>query len=565
MIPAPWILVLLKNPQISAISDARRTRVLIASSTAERILLVREGLRAWPEAVLCRVATDFEDAVSQLESHAPHILCWDSGLGHDLPTRARGIRTVLLHEESCSLHHEQPWEMAISDEYVGGLMLSINREYELHLLQARARADEGPRRSSMPPSIPSGTNAARVSEDRLRAVGRLAAGLAHEVNNPLTFVLANLESLRESHQVIRRFIRTLRIELSTQEVITSQSFDRIAAETKLQEVLDDVADMLTDCHKGTHRIQDIARSLGTFSRADEERAEMVDITRLIDDACAMVFNQIRYRARLVKRSEPIPMIAAFPGRIVHALLNMLTNAAEAIDGGAYAQHRIVVSTRVEDDQIVVAVSDTGMGVPESHRERIFTTGFTTKAHEGGMGLGLSACRAVAAEHGGRLEVHALPDRGTRFELILPVHTGLPTAEQRRESHPVSETPTKRARLLIVDDDAMVLSALRRQLQRRYDAVTVLGGEEALARLAEDPGFDAILCDLVMPEVDGKSFYDAVQLDHPRLTDRIVFMSGGAFTSRIRKFASSISNPVLQKPLSREDVESVLSAQSDDEH
>jgi CheY-like chemotaxis protein len=176
-----------------------------------------------------------------------------------------------------------------------------------------------------------------------------------------------------------------------------------------------------------------------------------------------------------------------------------------------------------------------------------------------MGLGLGVCRRVGAEHGGKLEVHHLADRGTRFELILPIDTGLATVEQRRDSRPTSEVPSKRARLLIVDDDAMVLSALRRRLQRRYDTVTVLGGAEALARLAEDPGFDSILCDLIMPEVDGKSFYEAVEQDHPQLADRIVFMSGGAFTPRLRKFAASVSNPVLQKPVTREDIESILSA------
>jgi CheY-like chemotaxis protein len=403
----------------------------------------------------------------------------------------------------------------------------------------------------------------RVSEDRLRAVGRLAAGLAHEVNNPLTFVLANLESLRESHQAISRFIRDLRVDLATREAITPCSFEQLASDANLQEVLDDAADMLTDCYKGTHRIQDIARSLGTFSRADDNQAEMVDITRVVDDACAMVFNQIRYRARLVKRFEPIPNIAAFPGRIAQALVNMLTNAAEAIDGGAYEKHRIVVSTRAVGDHIVVGVRDTGAGIQDDDRKRIFTPGFTTKAHEGGMGLGLSACKRVAEEHGGRLEVHHLSDRGTRFELILPLDTGLQASEPRRESRPTSEAPLKRSRLLIVDDDAMVLSALSRRLRRRYDVVTVLGGVEALARLAEDPSFDSIVCDLMMPEVDGKSFYDAIVKDHPELAERIVFMSGGAFTPRLRKFASAVSNPVLQKPVSREELELMLSRHRDD--
>jgi len=649
--------VLLGKTQISTISGTRRIRVLIASGNPERIMLVRESLHAWPEAVVCRVAVTREDAVNQFESHAPHVVCWDTGLGAELPATARGISTLLLGEESCTLPEERPWEMALPDAYVAGLQRSINREYELRrvLVQLRdahgsethsrlllARATDGivvvdrahrvlfinpaacsllsvdsevvlgepfdreipeegkpasyevqladgllsrltataivsiwdgreatviqlqpTLRPSVPPSMPPSALGPRVSEDRLRTVGRLAAGLAHEVNNPLTFVLANLESLRESHQAIRRFIRTLRVDLATREAITPQSFEQITADANLQEVIDDAADMLTDCYKGMHRIQDIARSLGTFSRADDTQAEMIDITRIVDDACAMVFNQIRYRARLVKRFEPVPMIAAFPGRIVQALVNLLCNAAEAIDGGAYDKHRIVVSTRVEGDEVILAVSDTGEGIHGDDRDRIFTPGFTTKAHEGGMGLGLTACTRVAKEHGGRLEVHHLPDRGTRFELIFPVDTGLPTIERRRESRPVSEAPLQRARLLIVDDDAMVLSALRRRLRRRFDTVTVLGGVEALAHLSEDPDFDSIVCDLMMPEVDGKSFYDAIKKDHPHLSDRIVFMSGGAFTPRLRRFAAAVPNPVLQKPVSREDLESMLSRHTDD--
>jgi signal transduction histidine kinase/DNA-binding NarL/FixJ family response regulator len=659
MIPASWMTVLLGKTQISAISGARRIRVLIASGNPERIMLVRESLHAWPEAVVCRVAVNHEDAVNQFESHAPHVVCWDTSLGAEVPAIARGISTLLLGNESCMLPEERPWEMALPDAYVAGLQHSINREYELRrcLVQLRDahgsethsrvlwnRATDGivvldsatrvsfinpaacamlsvdgeellgerfshpipgegepesyqvqlpdglmsvliataiasiwdgrdstiiqlqpALRPSVPPNIPSsippGMHGARVSEDRLRTVGRLAAGLAHEVNNPLTFVLANLESLRESHQVVRRFIRTLRVDLSTQEVITPQSFEQIVADANLQEVIDDAADMLTDCHKGMHRIQDIARSLGTFSRADDTEAEMIDVTRIVDDACAMVFNQIRYRARLVKRFEPVPMIAAFPGRIAHALVNLLTNAAEAIDGGAYEKHRIVVATRVDGDHVVVSVTDTGAGVREDDRGRIFTPGFTTKAHEGGMGLGLTACKRVATEHGGTLEVHHLPDRGTRFELSIPVNTGLHAIVPRRESRPVSEAPLQRARILIVDDDAMVLSALRRRLRRRYDTVTVLGGVEALARISEDPDFDSIVCDLMMPEVDGKAFYDSIKNDHPQLSDRIVFMSGGAFTSRLRRFAAAVPNPVLQKPVSREDLELMLSAHS----
>lgn len=627
--------------------------MLIASGNPERIMLVRESLHAWPETVVCRVAVNREDAIQQLDSHAPHIVCWDTTLGTEPPEKGRGLFTLLLGDESCTVPPDAPWPLNVPDEYATGLQQSINREYELRRLLVQLRDAHGTEtqsrllmtratdgivvldatgvvmfanpaasgllglpsemmigepfphpvpeeghpgmvsvsypdgqtmqltatsiatiwdgqeativqfqpalRPSTPPSMsPSAPPAGgpRVSEDRLRAVGRLAAGLAHEVNNPLTFVLANLESLRESHQAIRRLVRRLQVELSTQEAITPQSFTRITEEANLQELLDDAADMLTDCYKGTHRIQDIARSLGTFSRADDDRAELVDITKVVDDACAMVFNQIRYRARLVKRFEPIPAVAVYPGRVAQALVNMLTNAAEAIEGGAYDKHRIVVSTRANDSHVIVSVRDSGAGVSEEHRERIFTSGFTTKAHRGGMGLGLASCARIAEEHGGRIEVHHLLE-GTRFDLMIPVETGLTVVEARRDSRPISEAPSQRARLLIIDDDAMVLSALRRRLCRRYEVMTVLGGVEALALLAADSDFDSIICDLMMPKVDGKSLYDSIKKEDPELADRIVFMSGGAFTPRLRRFAASVSNPVLQKPLGRDELEAIL--------
>lgn len=642
--------VLVGKAQKSVVSGTRRLRVLIASGNPERIMLVRESLHAWPETVVCRVAVNREDAIQQLDSHAPHIVCWDHALGGELPQQAQEVLTLFLGDESCTIPTEYGWPLSVSDEYAAGLQQAINREYELRRLLVQLRDAHGTEtqsrllmtratdgivivdadrtvmfcnpaacallrddceaivgepfphpvpeegkpgavsitnpdgevtqltatailtiwdgreatiiqlqpalRPSVPPSMSPSAPPMRVSEDRLRAVGRLAAGLAHEVNNPLTFVLANLESLRESHQAIRRFVRQLSVELSTKEAITPQSFARISEDANLQEILDDAADMLTDCYKGTHRIQDIARSLGTFSRADDDRAEKVDLTKVVDDACAMVFNQIRYRARLVKRFEPIPTVAVFPGRIAQALVNLLTNAAEAIEGGPYDQHRIVVSTHSNESHVIVSVRDSGSGVSEEHRERIFASGFTTKAHRGGMGLGLASCARIAEEHGGCVEVHHLLE-GTRFDLKIPIETGLTVVEQRRDSRSISEVPTTRSRLLIVDDDAMVLSALRRRLCRRYDVVTVLGGVEALALLAADPEFDSIICDLMMPKVDGKSLYDSIKKENAELAERIVFMSGGAFTPRLRRFAASVSNPVLQKPLGREELEAIL--------
>lgn len=622
---------------------AKSLRVLVASSDPDKIVMVRQSLDAWPTETICRVAASWEDAVLQVNSDAPDILCWDSALGQEPPMPARDLSILLLGHDGCELLRHGSEVPPVVTKALGA---AVSREYHLRRLELQLRAVQGTemrmrallvqasdgivvldtagvvvfanaaaarlcgheggewvgtrfehpipaageaaicsislgtvhRRLSITaaPTVwdaqeavvlllqQIGTSASvpamdhvRDQADRLRAIGRLAAGVAHEVNNPLTFVLANLESLRESCHTIHRFVRKLDVALDPETEGDIARVRELSQEYAIREVVEDAADMLTDCNKGMNRIQDIARSLGTFSRADEDEAELVDISRVVDDACAMVFNQIRYRARLVKRFESTPTVAAYPGRIAQALVNMLVNAAESIRGGKYNDHRIVVATYVREEEISISVTDTGEGVPAKDREHIFVPGYTTRADEGAMGLGLTLCSKVADEHGGRVEVHPLEGQGTRFELIIPCDTGLSVRVQRRDSRPPSEMPFQGQRLLIVDDDAMVLSALRRRLQRRYEVVTVLGGVEALALLSEDPDFDAIICDLMMPEVDGKSFYEAVSTDHPALLGKTVFMSGGAFTPRLRKFAASISNIVLQKPVSRDRLDEVL--------
>ncbi len=447
-----------------------------------------------------------------------------------------------------------PTENSLATPYYSDIVLCARQQLRSRDIKVPKQISSIPVRASQPPET---GQVRRVEEDRLRSIGRLTSGVAHEINNPLTFILANLDSLRTSLRSVSSFHRALQEQLQNEGTLSAEAYAALVAERGLQEYFDETAETLIDCSKGARRIQDIARSLATFAAADDDEREWVDLTRIVDDACAMVFNQIRYRARLVKRFDPVPLVAGYPGRIAQVLVNLLLNATEAIETGSYEEHAVVVSTEHRGQSVVISVTDTGSGVLERHRGQIFEPGFTTKADDGGMGLGLCSCRSVAEQHGGSLDYHPCPGRGSRFELRLPINSGLSAAAPRRESVPVSEAPVERRRLLIVDDDAMVLSALRRHLRRHFDTVTVLGGAEALSRLEEDRNFDAILCDLMMPQVDGKLLYESVSADHPELAERIIFMSGGAFTPRLRKFAALVSNPVLQKPISREQLLSMV--------
>ena len=135
--------MLVGKAQKSLVSGTRRIRVLIASGNPERIMMVRESLHAWPETVVCRVAVHREDAIQHFENHAPHILCWDTALGAELPATARGLCTLLLGDDACTLPPEKPWAMTLSDDYVAGLQQSINREYELRRLLVQLRDAHG--------------------------------------------------------------------------------------------------------------------------------------------------------------------------------------------------------------------------------------------------------------------------------------------------------------------------------------------------------------------------------------------------------------------------------------
>jgi CheY-like chemotaxis protein/two-component sensor histidine kinase len=313
--------------------------------------------------------------------------------------------------------------------------------------------------------------------------------------------------------------------------------------------------MLDDNLTGIKRIASIARDLQMFSRADRDDLQPVDVNEIVDVACNLAYNDIRHRARLVKELGRIPSTLAEPGKLAQALTNLLANAAQAIDVGAADEHEVRVSTRLVDGEVRIVVSDTGRGIPGELHGQIFEPFFTTKPSEGGTGLGLSLCAEIVRKHGGDIQVRSVPDHGTRFEIKLPFRPAeqipvVPTLYPQADALP-------RARILIVDDDVAVLRAQRRLLSGDHDVSTAGSGAEALARMAEEGPFDVILCDVMMPTMDGPMFYEAVRLQDPVVADTILFCSGGVFTERAKAFIAAVPNSFLAKPISREALQRAL--------
>ena len=236
--------------------------------------------------------------------------------------------------------------------------------------------------------------------DRLAAIGQMAAGVAHEINNPATFVLANLELACEDLQQL------------------AQRSKQAGRHDEACSVLG-VEEMLSQCGQGMHRIRSITRDLNTFSRIERDEQELVDINSLLRLASRMVANQLRSRGTLELELGTVPAILADKGKLAQVMINLLINAVQALEEGREKANRITLRTNHCDGVITIQVSDTGPGIPEHILPRIFEPFFTTKTRDAGTGLGLSLSSEIIRAHGGTIEVSSCVARGTTFTITLP--------------------------------------------------------------------------------------------------------------------------------------------------
>jgi two-component system, cell cycle sensor histidine kinase and response regulator CckA len=397
--------------------------------------------------------------------------------------------------------------------------------------------------------------------DRLAAIGMLAAGVAHEVNNPAAFVMANLSVMREHLTKLLRFDRALRDQAEMERsTVGASALGHLLDRHDVEALLSDSQDIIAESLEGMRRIASTVRDLRTFSKIEREEVEHLSINEVVNAACNIAYNQLRHRAQLVKDLGDVPPIAADRGKLTQVVVNLLMNAAQAITEGSAESHQIRIHTSSDRDRVMLAVTDTGVGIPDDIQDRIFEPFFTTKPRDQGTGLGLSLCAEIVRQHSGWIQVTSTVGKGSRFEIILPPDTGLVPNRPRGQTHeelPVSSV--KSWRILIVDDEMFVLRAFRRTLSPPHEVVLAEGGAQAIDILKSDVEFDAIVCDLMMPQVDGVMLHEHIGQHVPRLLDRMIFCSGGAFTERAKDFASSLSNIILDKPVSSEDLRDAIAA------
>jgi PAS domain S-box-containing protein len=392
--------------------------------------------------------------------------------------------------------------------------------------------------------------------DRLASVGLLAAGVAHEINNPLAYLLFNLQSLRTDLPLLAEALTRLQLEVGPQRIKAVLGDAAALVEAGR---LADLRQQADDALNGAERVRKIVRDLKTFSRADEERLVPVSLNEVLESAVSMAFNEIKYRARLVREYGQLPTLLANDSKLAQVFLNLLINAAQAIDEGDTEGNEIRLRTSCTDGEVRVEVRDTGCGIEADLLPRLFDPFVTTKDVGVGSGLGLSICRNIVSEHGGVIEVQSSPGQGSSFAVRLPL---APTDHNGRVRPMSVETQASvgpvAGRILVVDDEPRVCAILKRLLtDSGHEVQTAASGSEALELLDRDSGFDAILCDLMMPEVTGMDLYARLEERDPALAGRMVFVTGGGFTPRARAFLDGSHNAVLDKPFDRAKVALVL--------
>jgi CheY-like chemotaxis protein/anti-sigma regulatory factor (Ser/Thr protein kinase) len=229
-------------------------------------------------------------------------------------------------------------------------------------------------------------------------------------------------------------------------------------------------------------------------------------------------------------------------RLTQILVNLLVNAAQSFEASDLARNRVTVRTRsLADGRVAVDVADNGPGIPPSLRKRIFDPFFTTKPVGQGTGLGLSVSRNLAAALGAELLVDSEEGRGTTFTVVLP-----PCAPAAEPLSPPAVTGP-RGRILVVDDDVVVLSSIRRLLAREHEVVTFADPREAAAALARGDDFDLVVCDMMMPHITGQQLYEQAVARDNRLAERFVFVTGGATDPFVASFLAEVPNERLEKP------------------
>jgi PAS domain S-box-containing protein len=525
-----------------------------ASEPLPRALLLVQlfiGINAVTGLLLAAVSAGRREAVRQLELLATAVRGLSEGVVIS-EVRPEGPRVVFANEAFCTLvgrplaelvgrsPHEQAGELdpetrqrleaalRTSGPFRGQVMMTHPDGTRVHSeLQISPVRDAGGAVTHLV-SIHRDVTATQelrarlVAAERVAAMGTLAAGVGHEINNPLAY-----------------------LELGLDQAARSLGQGAAGVPAALAGI--------EEAREGAERIRLIVQDLRMFSREGGEGHMPVDLREVVALALRMTRHVLRNRARVTQELGPLPRVLGSEARLGQVVLNLLVNAMQALPESEPERQEVRVRTcTAPDGRAQVEVSDTGRGVPPEVLPHIFEPFFTTKSSGEGTGLGLSICRQIVRAHGGEVLVRSEPGKGSVFTVLLPaapaeVAREVPEPLEGEQASPASGA-ARRGRILIIDDEPRLAHSMRLLLEPAHEVVTATRGSEALALVSSGQRFDVVVCDLQMPETTGMDIYARLREQEPELARRLVFISGGACTTAARDFIRTVPNQVLEKPV-----------------
>ncbi len=358
-----------------------------------------------------------------------------------------------------------------------------------------------------------------AQQERLATTGTLVAGVGHEINNPLAFVIGNLDLALEELSALAGPSPSARMR--------------------------DLAEMLGEARVGADRIRKIVRGLRALSREDVA-LQPVDIGAVVETSLSMALHELRRKASVTIDVTDLPPVLGDESRLTQVLVNLLVNAGQAFERHDPEVNCITVrGTALGGDWVRLSVIDNGPGIPADLCSRVFDPFFTTKEVGQGTGLGLAVSRGIVHALGGTLTLESVLGEGASFHIDLKAADEvLPGAADTEQA-----SRATRGRILLLDDDLSVLSTMRRALAREHDVTAISDPRDALPLFASGARFDVIFCDLMMPHLSGQDLFAVVQEQYPEIATQFVFVTGGATTGSATIFLSQLPNDVVEKPFS----------------
>jgi signal transduction histidine kinase len=402
-----------QKPVIVAVDDMKAIRTLIDKTLSEAGFTVITGENG-------------KQGLELVKKHKPDIIISDVEMpvmnGHEF------CKAIKQDKQLRKIYFIHLSTLDTTDHKVEGLNLGaddyISKETPPTELIARVRA--GLRIRTLQKKLDLAYTKLLQSE-KMAAVGQLAAGVAHEINNPTGFIHSNINTLKEYSQDILKIITaydSLMSNLQTADPPPSPEItETIKHVTSLREqvdldfIIEDMTDLLNESHEGTDRIKKIVADLKTFAHPGKEQMEETDINQCIDTTLSIVKNELKYKTDITKNyQEDLPKLKCFPQKLSQTFMNILINSAQAIE----KKGKIAIATRLQDNAVRILFSDNGEGIEPENIKKIFDPFFTTKDVGKGTGLGLHVAYTIIKDHGGTIEVKSQKGKGTVMAITLPI-------------------------------------------------------------------------------------------------------------------------------------------------